>query len=232
MVGKMPERSASLYERSKFVWEFDEYENWSGAVDEAFDLTSSDSKAKWRVLARATAPNGPFGGTKEDPTSSGVINMLARHFVLEKLDELHLFEQYDRFVITRTDQFYPCPLHMDALDPTKVWIPSGEDWGGVCDRFMIVSKDDIRNVLSLLETAVLDPERYQGWYGNIESFVKLRLVEAKVWERVGSMFTASVQGDSTRWEKTRRSGLLVGHQTIRYKYGDEYFQAMTSCGFE
>jgi glycoprotein-N-acetylgalactosamine 3-beta-galactosyltransferase len=236
MLGKMPDWSASLYNRAKFVWEFDEYDDWSSAVDEAFDITSFNSMAKWRALAKATAPNGPFGGTNEDPTSSGVINLLARHFVLEKLVELKLLAQYDHFVITRTDQFYPCPLYMDSLDSSKIWVPSGEDWGGICDRFMIANKDDIHNVLGLLKPAVLEPERYSGWYGNIESFVKLRLEEEGVMERVGrfrrSMFTASVEGDSTRWEKPRRPALLAGHQTIRYKYGDEYFQAMTSCGFE
>jgi len=188
------------------------------------------------VLAKATAPNGPFGGTNEDPTSSGVINSLARHYVSVKLEEMGLIDKYDRFVVTRTDQYYPCPLHLDELDISKIWIPNGEDWGGVCDRFIVVNSKDILKALSILKPAVLNPEQYSNWTGNIESFLKLRLQEEGLWNRVRrfrrSMFTASVHRDKTRWERARLPAFMVNGQTVRFKYQDEYFLAMTTCGLE
>lgn len=120
------QNSSSLYQRAKFVWEFPEYSDWSRAVDELFGTKESDEHS-WRQIARATTPSGPFSGTNEDPHGSGVINGLARVFLMEKLTSLGLLDEYDRFVITRADQYYPCGLDLTELDHSKVeYIEDGE----------------------------------------------------------------------------------------------------------
>ena len=158
---------------------------------------------------------------------------MARWFLRNRLLSLDLLEQYDRYVITRTDQYYPCPLDLSALDASKIWVPTGEDWSGICDRFVVCNNHDVLRLLNILERAIRHPEAYLGFPINIEGFVKLRWTEEGVWGRVRrfrrSMFTASVEGDHMRWYgNTRKRAFVEDGLTILFKYEDEYFQAI-SC---
>ena len=54
-----------------------------------------------------------------------------------------LVKRYARFVITRSDQFFGCPLLVSALDLRYIWVPEGEDYGGITDRVMICSSREV-----------------------------------------------------------------------------------------
>ena len=237
MIGHENKWESSLYMRAKYVWNFPEYKDWSAAIDDLFGTNASDEHS-WRRIALANKmDSSPFSGTKEDPQGGGVINHLARWWLKNRLEKQGLLKKYDRFVITRTDQYYSCGLDLAALDTSKIWVPTGEDWlGGICDRFVVCNKHDVLKILDILEPAIRHPQAYYGFRGNTEAFVKLRWTEEGLFDRVRrfrrSMFTASLRRDAMRWYgNLRKVAFIEDGEEILFKYEDEYYQAISCSDF-
>jgi hypothetical protein len=234
VVGAGANHTSSLFSKAKYAWEIPEYADWSKAIDLLFG-TSEDDVYSWRVVAKAHI-NGPFGGTSEDPVSSGAIQGILRHVLAENLVRWDLLNQYDRFIVTRTDQYYTCDLQLESLDPSKIWVPTGEDWSGICDRFFVCGKDHIIRALDTLPPVIRHPEKYYNFSGNIESFIKMRWVEEGLFEHVARFrrinFVSPGDGDKlSRWlPGIRLEAFIENGIQVYYKYADEYWQAMSSCG--
>lgn len=92
---------------------------------------------------------GVLGGVKGHKTSGAIQNMM-RYWLGQHIREHKLLEQYDRFVVTRTDQFYMCPYDISTFPKDSMVIPEGEDWGAINDRNFVASKHDILNALDVL----------------------------------------------------------------------------------
>ena len=45
--------------------------------------------------------------------------------------------RYHRFMVARADQYYRCELDLTAMDASRIWVPEGEDYGGLCDRLIV-----------------------------------------------------------------------------------------------
>jgi hypothetical protein len=235
VVGADANHTSSLYSRAKYIWEIPEYDDWSKGIDYLFG-TSEDDVYSWRDVAKKNQ-NGPFGGTSEDPFGSGAVQGILRHGLAENLVRLDLLNQYDRFIVTRTDQFYTCDLSLEPLDPSKIWVPTGEDWGGICDRFFACGKDHIIRLLDTLPPVIRHPEKYYNFSGNIKSFLKMRWVEEGLFEHVERFprinFVSPGEGDKkSRWlPKYRFKAFIENGIQVYYKHVDEYFSAMSSpCG--
>eukprot|EP00539_Tryblionella_compressa_P007671 CAMPEP_0178762496 /NCGR_PEP_ID=MMETSP0744-20121128/16569_1 /TAXON_ID=913974 /ORGANISM="Nitzschia punctata, Strain CCMP561" /LENGTH=183 /DNA_ID=CAMNT_0020417169 /DNA_START=6 /DNA_END=557 /DNA_ORIENTATION=- len=173
---------------------------------------------------------GPFAGTKEDRRGSGGIQGLNHLLMAERLSTLGLVEKYDRFIVARTDQYYTADLVLSLLDPSYIWVPKGEDYGGICDRFFIAGPEDILTALNTHLSAIQNPEKYLSFKGNIESFIKLRWKEDGILSKVRrfkrNMFSAAVPEDPTRTGKRKpafeEDGIAIG-----FKYEKEYKAAMS-----
>ena len=180
---------------------------------------------------------------------SAAINLVLRYEAKQKLMALQLHKRYRRFVISRTDQFYGCPLLLDKLAPSTrnprqwlgrwlgststVWIPQGEDSGAVCDRLMVFSRHSVLAGLSLIDNFVRNPKRYsvnQWRQASPEYFVAERLKELglHVSRFPRTLFTAAATGDATRW--SLMSDEEDGAFGTRFKYPDEYASAKVQCG--
>lgn len=61
-------------------------------------------------------------------------------------------------MITRADQHYGCALDIAPLSPLQIWVPEGEDYGGLCDRLIICSRADVLGCLALLDGYVTAPD--------------------------------------------------------------------------
>jgi hypothetical protein len=92
---------------------------------------------------------GVLGGVKGHKTSGAIQNMM-RYWLAEHIRELKLTEKYDRFIVTRTDQFYMCPYDISDFPKNAIVVPEGEDWGAINDRHFTVSKDSILDALDVL----------------------------------------------------------------------------------
>lgn len=219
---------ASLYKRAKYLYEFPEYDDWADAVD------LIDGSTGWReTLLKYTNPNhGLLGGVKGHK-GSGAIIFMSRWFVKKAYEENNWGDKYDRFVLTRSDHFYECQHDLSILDQTNLWIPTGEDYGGITDRHLVVSQELFLQAIDIIFTPVRHPTKYVDleWDDfNPERLIKQRWVEENLWDSVRRfhrvMFTCAVPGDPTRWMKMSAN---VTNQGVHLKYPDEYTQARKYC---
>lgn len=162
---------------------FDLAQRWLWNQD---DVTPPD----WRAMLRI---KGIWQGGIQtaDPQPSFSANLLfSRWLLLHGLGEDGILERYDRFVVTRSDFVWLCPHPpMSVLDRDSIWIPDGEHWGGLCDRHLVVSREDAVDVLNLIDDILLRPdelyEEMKHLSGmNLEVFLKNHLERRGLLPRV------------------------------------------------
>ena len=167
---------------------------------------------------------------------SATINLVMRYEAKQRLLQLGLLSRYRRFMITRADQYYGCPLHFEQLHPystsasAPVLLPEGEDSGGtgVCDRVLICSRQHVLSCLSLIDGFLKRPNLYRG-VGSPEAFVKKRLMELglTVLRFPRTMFTSAAPDDATRFSlMSAEDDSTFG---VRFKYAYEYAATKVTC---
>lgn len=136
-----------------------------------------------------------------------------------------VLDRYDRFVVTRSDFVWPCPHPpLSVLDRGALWIPEGEDYGGLTDRHLVVSREDLATALGLIDDILLRPtELYEemkhrdDW--NPESFLAFHLARTGLLSRVKRfpyvMYTARGTRDAPSTWSPGRFDPSVGH-VIKY----------------
>eukprot|EP00656_Telonema_subtile_P012731 TRINITY_DN16426_c0_g1_i1.p1 TRINITY_DN16426_c0_g1~~TRINITY_DN16426_c0_g1_i1.p1 ORF type:complete len:345 (+),score=49.48 TRINITY_DN16426_c0_g1_i1:165-1199(+) len=214
-----------LFRQAQYVWTHEEYADWSVALD------NLGGDGSWRQIADQHKNQGMFAPRKEDPKGSGLIVFTLKDLARRKINALGLRKVYDLFVVTRADQFFRCPFRANDYDTSRVWAPKGENYGGVCDRFVMSPAHDIDNVLNILEPFVLEPMRYS----NISHFNCEKLYLKNLKDRglmpIGRfprmMYTASTVGDPTRWSKGDKK--KPSSDGVLIKYPSEYPMVNRTC---
>ena len=239
MIGEeSPNATQSLYpnntlsKRARYVWTFPEYGDWADAVD----LINGTG---WRqdILPRfkRVKSSGVFGGIKGCPGSGAIIFMI-RWFLNQRLQDDNILEQYDRFVITRSDHYYQCP-HIFAdldLNNNKMYIPEGEDYGGYTDRHLVVSRENIYEALDIFPELlrrpyILTDGRKNRGGANPEYILK------RVWGEHNltvsklkrTFFTTATANDTTRWQKA--GDPVPGVEGLFKKYRNEFTLTQHVC---
>jgi hypothetical protein len=219
-----------FYRFAKYKWFNPMYR--FGEYDKAFDAVQRfyGYEADWRVLLALDGTM--FGGIHPHKTVAAML-YFQRWILLQNIVSADLLSRYDRFVLTRSDFLFACPHpRMKLLDPDYIWIPDGEDWGGYCDRHMVVSTDHFTDALNVLEPLLKDPhgifEKYSsrgGW--NIEKCIRANLEQRGLDSRVRrfpySMFLVRGENDGPSWTPgsySEEAGAIV-------KYPSEYALART-----
>jgi hypothetical protein len=193
---------------AKYVWEIDEPEDWSVIWDEV--------GTDWRKIQR-DLQTGFWGGI-EGPGSGAIVSAF-RYLLKKRLIENDLVSQYDTFVITRSDHMY-----VDSKFPTTpgfVHIPTGQNHGGVCDRFMVIDAANVIPALSMLEyingelpdMADKTPERM------LKELLDHAGLKIKRFRR--NMFLVARKDEQTRWRKGRQHL----EDDLYLKYPAEYDEA-------
>lgn len=142
------------------------------------------SLPQWRQLLEV--PGNWLGGIEpqERRTGAGAVLLYKKWRFLERLKSNGLIDRYERFVITRSDFLWlapHCPL--DALSADRIWIPAGEDHGGLNDRHAVVSRTHLIAYLDGLIPILTSPEkvlraglRRSSW--NVEGYLLWQLRQA------------------------------------------------------
>jgi hypothetical protein len=117
------------------------------------------SREDWRVLC--DVPGHWMGRVLQSgQRAAGAVELALRWFMLENIRSGRLDERYERFVVTRSDYYWLCPHPpLACLDPAHVWIPDGEDFGGLCTRHMVVSRDKLVQATNLIADLLLEPRQ-------------------------------------------------------------------------
>ncbi len=235
MIGDGPPHRTLLHERASHVWTIRERSDleWARTLDEIGRALGARNATAWRRdvgefrVRNATWMSPLFLGPAR---WSATINMVMRWELKQRLVRHRLLQRYARFAVMRSDQYFGCPLDLRALEPSRVWVPEGEDYGGLCDRVMICSASNVLGCLSLIDGYVVEPSDYPTWL-NPERFLKMRMQRQGLWPLVRRfprvMFTATAAGDSTRWAET--AGSRLAHGDVRVKYAREYALFRSRC---
>jgi hypothetical protein len=172
-----------------------------------------------------------LGGIKDDynqhPGSAGIL-IFFRWFLLKNLIENNLINNYDRFIITRSDYIYRLPHpKVEQMNENNIWIPDCEHYGGYTDRHVILSKNNIEPYLNILNNIVLKSNNYfikmknkNDW--NLECLIKFHLEQNNVLQLVKEfpyiMYSVRNINGNTRWSQGNYSDELG----YFIKYDSEY----------
>lgn len=162
---------------------------------------------------------------------STYIHIFFLWFLQKNMTEYKLFDLYDRFIIVRSDYIYELPFpSMDVLDPSFIWIPNGEDYSGICDRSVVLSKTTIIPYMNILQNFYVRTNEFYlkistQYHLNMEKILKFNLEQNGVLHLVKRfpyiMYCALPQNGSTRWIR----GIFYMNLGYSVKYPHEYEQA-------
>lgn len=243
--------NASVFDRAKFVWTFPEYEDWGDAIDlmearererlsanQTKEYTSSmtswlNSNTSWRatILPRVSRSSITFAPVKGFRNGAGAIQFMNRYHLQERIRELGLLELYDRFVITRTDNYFRCALNLTQLNPQFIWVPKGSDWGGINDRMVIVNSQDVMRSLDAFPAMIRNSSAYPTTLlnANPETFLLDSWTRAGIRKRVRRFdrvsYICMTAGDQTSWGIAHQ----MSEDGVHVKKPDEYKDARETC---
>lgn len=229
MIGDLPKekRTSSLFHRAKYTWFFNEYDDWGRDVIDAQIMNGT----AWRKILppknSLPAQTGLWGGVP-GYKGSGLIIFAIRWFISMKIKDLGLQAAYDVFVITRSDHYYGCQHDIsEFFDPSALWVPSGQEWGGFTDRHLVVGKDLVLKALDILPPFLgSSPHRWTNPEGVLKYIWEdVHGLSVKSFERV--MFTVAGPTDTTRWRKPMNEIPCING--LRFKYIEEFFVTESIC---
>jgi hypothetical protein len=184
----------------------------------------------WRVLCDV---QGNWIGRIAESRQPGAAALLyvLRWFMLDNIRAAGLTEQYDRFVITRSDFFFQC-LHppLECLDPEYLWIPDGEDYLGLCDRHLVVSAADLVTSCNLIEDMLCRPRQLRDCmvhskHWNIEQVIADHYRRHGLADKVRRfpyvMYLVRDSNDPTSWSEGAYDHALG----MNIKYRSELYEA-------
>jgi len=187
----------------------------------------------WRSMLQMKGIwKGGIKSPKPEPSASA-IQPFCRWLLLQGLQQDGILDRYDRFVITRSDFVWLCPHPpLSILDRSAIWVPNGEDYGGLNDRHFVASRADVEDCLNVIEDVLLHPiELYDGikhqWSSlNNETLLAYHLRCKGLLDKVKRfpyiMYLArAVNDESPTWSWGRYEG-AVGHYV---KYEKEFRSA-------
>jgi len=201
-----------LWQHAKYKITFPEYDDWGDALDYIQDVETNfnhTNKPNWREALQIG--NYWLGGVKNHPKQqpgSGAIIFAARWYLLQFIKNENIFDKYDRIVVTRSDYIHNVPHpSVTILDPTYIWVPDGEGYGGITDRHAVLSKYNYEEYLNLMSNLVTKHSDFlfkmanDSW--NPERFLKLNVLEQKRQIKFYPyhMYTVRQSNDHTTWAK-------------------------------
>ena len=222
----------SILHRARYVWSVPYYDDWADAVDLM-------NVSGWRDIVPQSVkyPHSNFmlGGIGKFKGSMAILGMY-KWWLANLIEKHKLHERYSQFVITRNDHYYYCPYDVSKVNPSLIWVPKGENYGGITDRFYVTGAQNVLASLDIFYPIINDTERFSWLYErngpppagtNSEYVLKTRWREnglyTKRMHRV--MFTCASDSDTSRWGKPRE----MVPEGVRLKYKGEYAMSKWHC---
>ena len=222
--------NSSLFDRAIHVEILPNLTDWADAVDIWMNVSDSWQDSLARHFTAESHPTllGGIGAYRASAAILGVYKWV----VAQRLRQKGWDTAYSTIAVARTDQLYPCPLKL-TMPSTEapLWVPAGEDYGGICDRFFVADSSVILNALNVLMPLLLRPE---AWPLRLTPNTNPEYLLRHMWQAQGlfatrfprSMYTCMAANDSSRWGHVE--GWDEAFQ-VHLKYRTEYEPTMESC---
>lgn len=195
---------------AKHVWETDESTSW-------WEQVYDDKLPGWRDWEPKPNIYGPYQINKSGRTGSGMIICAYRQLLHEKLLNI---TGYDRYVLTRSDTMYTSNNLPEVVSNT-VYIPHGEEYGGVTDRFVVGDRESFLKSLQVLDTLNIMKADHPK---NVEQLLLRHFRRCGLTVSKMPRFTLAIgmPGDQTRWEPLTQQHPISEHPGYFAKYPGEY----------
>lgn len=212
--------------RAKYIWEFDESQ---GTWAQFFDQRAHGRNWQCLLELRDQWMGGPKHPTLQQTGSAGFLHFY-RDLLREHIESQGLTDEYEWFVLTRSDFMWPIPHpSVDILSADHIWFPDGERYNGLTDRHVVIPRRYIRQFLDVPRPIFEAPEELakqmkavgrDNW--NIESFLKFRLEQLGLLKHVRFfpyfMFLIRAPDGPTNWSV----GFYSPEHRYYIKYPTEY----------
>lgn len=218
--GYNEDKTSSLYSRANYIWEIPEYENW-----EDYYIEHLGDDQPWKKSfdrGKSIGFSGLYG-----TEGSGAIYCVFLHYVYTYKKDI--LKSYDRIIMTRADNFYV--KNQPILSNEYFWLPSGEGYGGLNDRFHIFPSEDIDFTIGVV-THYINSESF--FEDTDDSFINLEKTYKKYFEKTGYIekvrtfnriqFLVKTNFDGTRWGYGKFN--LPYNDDLMVKYQDEFDETM------
>jgi len=170
-----------------------------------------------------------LGGIKDDndqhPGSAGIL-IFFRWFLLKNIIDNNLINEYDRFIITRSDYIFTLPHpKVELMNEKYIWIPNSEHYGGYTDRHVVLSKNNIESYLNIFNNMVIRSNEYymnmkNNIFWNLKKLIKFHLEFNDVLHLVKEfpyiMYSVRNTDGATRWSVGNyfnKLGYFIKYQT-------------------
>ena len=231
------DKSSSLYSKAKYLWEVPKYDDWEQYYVE------NEIQGMWKAFFDWAGQDvncvGVSGIGESKGHGSGAILIAFRHYLLN--NHLDVINSYDRIILTRSDYLY-CFDH-PMLDNEHYWVPEGETYGGIIDRFQQFPSKYAKEALSIMDY-VCSEECYEKYAVHVilvnierliaDHFDKIGFMDkVKTFERSNVLVVST--NDSNTGSDNRglyfRGGSwdLPGFPTLKIKYIDEWYRVDENC---
>jgi hypothetical protein len=227
-----------FYTLAKYKFVYEESADYSNLMDYASKTISNEHPLEritpWRKFFKL--PGNFLGGIANREGSGGIL-LFARWFLLKSILMNGLLDQYDFFVITRSDYLYALAHPtLDVFSADYIYVPNGEGYGGITDRHVVLPKKFLVVYLDVLEKMLLRSHKYYTKLHlhsgvskdsiNLEKMIYFHLTDQGVAQHIKFfpyvMYTVRAQKDPTRWSP----GTFFNHLGYFVKYPSEYYQAI------
>lgn len=142
-------------EHAKFIWDVDDPPN--NDYTELYNKIAKKcgNNMFWARELVSYFPGNVFSGIGGGDMNAGSGAMLYffRYVALQEILRQSLDREYTHVVITRSDYEYTAP-HPTRMDTRSLWIPQGEDYGGVTDRHTVIPMGLAVPALNIVEESV------------------------------------------------------------------------------
>lgn len=225
--GYSEDKSASLYQNAKYIWELPEYEEWADYFVENFG-----SDGPWKKSFEM-APTSGFSGLW-GTVGSGAIFCAFQHYIYKYKKDILL--EYDRIIVTRSDFFYLKQVPVFANE--FCWIPTGDDHGGLCDRFKIFPSSHFDEVLGIVDNYINTENFHEDFkdFAGLSYHINFEKCHLNHFKRIDYLknirgfprvqFLVKTKSDMTRWGQTDM--LVPFHDDLFIKYENEFNETMKS----
>ena len=207
-----------LVQKATFDWTFEEPNNWSTYYQDNYSKKAID-------FLISGSDYGMAGGI-DDNTGSGAIVSALKDIIYK--NHIEIIEDYDFIIHTRADQYYVDKL--PEIKDNEILIPKGEDYFGICDRFILFNSKFAKSYFSLcnfLENAQdknLSPD-----FVTPESVLLSHLKNENLYSHVKRIdrinFTVTLKNEHTRWRVAKYNLYL---KNLMIKYPDEFLDSMAN----
>ena len=148
--------SNQYWQHAKYKWTTPQYQNWLDSLEYAKDTDFENTNDDWK---RFLTLKGNYLGPINGEPGSGVMSVFFRWFLAHSLVRENLIDSYDRFILVRSDFMFLSPHPpLKYLDPKYIWVPDGEYYSAVTDRYLCASKNNILQCLSTLKNIINNNE--------------------------------------------------------------------------